>query len=48
MATRNRYVEGIIVTPRFLKNVKTEPRRESATYIREENTPHIDAKSKVT
>jgi len=36
------------VTPRFPKYGKTESRRESATYIREENTPRIHAKPKVT
>jgi len=36
------------VTPRFLKYAKTESRRESATYIREEITPRKHAKPKVT
>jgi len=36
------------VTPRFPKYAETESRRESATYIREENTLHIYAKPKVT
>ena len=36
------------VTPRFPKYVETGSRRESATYIREENTPRIHAKPKVT
>ena len=35
-------------TPRLLKYVKKESQRESATYIREENTPRIHAKPKVT
>ena len=37
-----------VVTPRFPKYAETESRRESATYIREEITPHIYAKPKVT
>ena len=35
------------VTPRFPKYVETGSRRESGTYIREENTPRIHAKPKV-
>ena len=38
----------VFVTPRFLKYVKKESQRESATYIREENTPRVHAKPKVT
>ena len=37
-----------LVTPCFPKYVETESRRESATYIREKNTPRIHAKPKVT
>jgi len=33
---------------RFPKYMETELRRESATYIREKNTPRIHAKPKVT
>ena len=36
------------VTLRFPKYVETESRRESTTYIREEKSSHIHAKSKVT
>ena len=36
------------VTLRFPKYVKTETRRESATYVRKENTSRIYAKPKVT
>jgi len=36
------------VTPRFPKYDETESRRESATYIRKENTPRIHAKPKLT
>jgi len=38
----------ICVTPYISKYAETESRRESATYILEENTPHIHAKFKVT
>jgi len=33
----------VYVTPRFSKYAETESRRESATYIREENTLRIHA-----
>ena len=36
------------VTPRFPEYVEMESRRESAMYIREENTPRIHAKPKLT
>jgi len=36
------------VTPRFSKYVETELQRGSATYIREQNTPCIYTKPKVT
>jgi len=41
-------VEVHLVTPRFPKYAGAETRHESATYIREEITPHIYAKPKVT
>ena len=37
---------GTIVTPRFPKYAEMGSRRESATYIHEENTPRIYAKPK--
>ena len=37
-----------VVTPRFPEYAETESRRESATYIREKNTPRIHAKPKLT
>ena len=36
------------VTPRFPKYAEIESRRESTTYIREENTTRIHAKPKIT
>jgi len=36
------------IMSRFLKYVRAEMRQESATYICEENTPHINAKPNVT
>ena len=39
--------EGVLKMSHFPKYVKMESRRESATYIREENTSRIHAKPKV-
>jgi len=41
-------VNSVVVTPRFPKYIGTESRRESATYICEENTSRIQAKPKIT
>jgi len=41
-------LSALSVMPRFPKYVKKESQRESATYIQEENTPHIHAKYKIT
>ena len=48
LVRRHTLREAGAVTPRFPKYVETESRRESATYIREENTQRIHAKPKLT
>jgi len=42
------YDKSWTVTPRIPKYKETESRQASTTYIREENTPRIHAKLKVT